>query len=323
MPRETRSGSSEAPDLSSKFQGSMIGSALGDAVGEMAFQYPEERALQSAMDRTAVWRYTDDTAMAIGLAESLEEKGTLDPQHLGEVFRRNFLREPWRGYASGPPTIFSMVERQGISYTEAAQRLFGGQGSLGNGAAMRIAPLGLFFYNDTDLYRHAGTSARVTHAHPVGMDGAAVQALAVAMAVRLDPLDPFPLEKVGNALAGFSRTPEIRGKMELVLRLVSEEASPREAARRIGRSVAVHESMPFAVYAFLSNPHSFEECLFCAIMNGGDRDTLGAMAGAISGAFLGIGAIPTVWRERLENRSHLAGLASGLAKTVAGRDSIV
>jgi poly(ADP-ribose) glycohydrolase ARH3 len=67
--------------------------------------------------------------------------------------------------------------------------------------------------------------------------------------------------------------------------------------------------MPFALYAFLGHPHSFEECLFCSIMHGGDRDTLGAMACAISGAYLGIESIPQTWKEKLENRFYIEGLA--------------
>jgi poly(ADP-ribose) glycohydrolase ARH3 len=174
-------------DLRSKFLGGMIGSALGDAIGELAFRYPERASLFPTLDRLHEFRYTDDTAMAIGLAESLIEKGRIDPQHLGRIFSENFEREPWRGYASGPPAIFIQVERRGITFTEAARGLFGGTGSLGNGAAMRIVPLGLFFHQHPDIYEQACASAQVTHAHPVGMDGAAVQALAVARATRLNP----------------------------------------------------------------------------------------------------------------------------------------
>ena len=111
----------------------------------------------------------------------------LDQQLVGDSFRANFRREPWRGYASGPPTLFALVERQGLPYTQAARSLFGGQGSFGNGAAMRIAPLGLFFHDAPDLYNQASASACVTHAHPLGIDGAAVLAWAIARAVKLFP----------------------------------------------------------------------------------------------------------------------------------------
>ncbi|MBC8493124.1 MAG: ADP-ribosylglycohydrolase family protein [Chloroflexi bacterium] len=64
----------------------------------------------------------------------------------------------------------------------------------------------------------------------------------------------------------------------------------------------------------LCHPQSFEACLFCAILNGGDQDTLGAMACAVSGAYLGVEAIPRAWQEKLENRQHLEDLAIRLVE---------
>jgi poly(ADP-ribose) glycohydrolase ARH3 len=299
-------------DLRAKYLGGMVGSALGDAIGELAFTVPKRERLLSNLDHVSEFRYTDDTAMSIGLAESIIKAKGINQQNLGDTFSANFQREPWRGYASGPPTIFSLVENLGISYTEAAREMFGGSGSLGNGAAMRIVPLGLFFHRAEDLYEVAALSAQVTHAHPVGMDGAAVQAWAVASAVKLDPQQAFPLEGFVQGLTDFARTPEIQTKMKLIQKLITEEVPPDAAADELGRSVAVHESMPFAIYSFLKYPKSFEACLFCAILHGGDRDTLGAMACAISGAYLGIEAIPHVWHQKLENRAHIEDLASEL-----------
>ena len=290
----------------------MIGSGLGDAIGELAFRSREEAVLRSRIAQERTLQYTDDTAMVIGLAESIVQVGELDPQHLGHTFRANYGREPWRGYASGPPTVFSMVRTLGLSYAEAAQTLFGGQGSFGNGAAMRIVPVGLFFHAAPDLYEQARLSASVTHAHPIGVDGAAVLAWAIARVVKLDPREPFPLEGFFQGLVDSARTPEVREKMTLAWSLVSDDVSPPEAAARLGRSVAVHESMPFALYAFLRHPQSFEDCLFCAILNGGDRDTLGAMACGVSGAYLGVEAIPRAYREKLENREYIESLARKL-----------
>jgi poly(ADP-ribose) glycohydrolase ARH3 len=308
-------------DLKKKFLGGMVGSALGDAIGELAFRGLGEVGLRSQVAQMDVLVYTDDTAMAIGLAESIAQVGGLDPQRLGDAFRANFRREPWRGYASGPPTVFSRVKRFGVSYAEAARSLFGGQGSFGNGAAMRIAPVGLFYHDAPDLYEKARQSAIVTHAHPVGVDGAAVLAWAIARAVRLDPREPFPVVDLTQGLVDSARTPEVRDKMALVRTLITENVPPPDAAKRLGRGVAVHESMPFAIYAFLRHPHSFEACLFCAVLNGGDRDTLGAMACAISGAYLGVGAIPPAWREKLENRGYIEGLAVRLVEMRGGYET--
>ncbi|GAF67560.1 unnamed protein product [marine sediment metagenome] len=301
-------------NIKTKYLGGMIGSALGDAIGELAFLYRKKEDLCAQLDRLKGFRYTDDSAMAIGLAESITKKGCLDQQDLGETFKNNFHKEPWRGYASGPPTIFSMVEQLGITYAEAAGTLFGGTGSLGNGAAMRVVPVGLFFHNSSDLYEMARMSAAVTHAHPVGIDGAAVQAKAIALAVKLDQREAFPSETFTNTLRDFAGTPEMKEKMVLVQESINANTTPPFAAEQLGRSVAVHESLPFALFSFLRHPKSFEDCLFCAILHGGDRDTLGAMACAISGAYVGIKAIPESWREKLENRSYIEDLAVRLSE---------
>lgn len=307
-------------NLTAKFLGSMVGSALGDAIGEMAFRLPDEAGLRAwiarldpASDPSACLVYTDDTAMALGLAHSLVQMGRVDEQHLGDTFRDNYRREPWRGYASGPPTLFRLVERHGLPYPEAARSLFDGQGSYGNGAAMRIAPLGLAFHDAPDLYEEARRSAIVTHAHPIGIDGAAVLACAVAQAVDLDPAQPFPAAQFAAELVHFARTSELRAKVEQVRSLLAGNTSPATAARMLGQSVAAHQSVPFALYAFLCHPNSFEDCLFSAILNGGDCDTLGAMACAVSGAYLGIDAIPTAWRARLEGGDEIEKLALALA----------
>jgi poly(ADP-ribose) glycohydrolase ARH3 len=302
-------------DRQAKFLGGMIGSALGDAIGELAFHRPTKAGLLSEVDRQEVLVYTDDTAMAIGLADSIVSVGGLDQQHLGDTFQINFSREPWRGYAGGPPTVFAWAEEYGISYADAARLLFGGQGSFGNGAAMRIAPLGLVFHDAPDLYEKARLSAEVTHAHPIGVDGAAVQARAVAQALALDPTQPFFADDFLRALLDAARTPEMEKKLVRVRRLLHQAAPPQQAAAVLGQGVAVQRSLPFALFAFLRNPRSFQECLFCAALNGGDRDTLGAMACAISGAYLGVDAIPRAWRAKLENREMIEGLARRLAGT--------
>jgi poly(ADP-ribose) glycohydrolase ARH3 len=95
---------------------------------------------------------------------------------------------------------------------------------------------------------------------------------------------------------------------------MNAQSPPSFAAEQLGRTVAVHESLPFALYSFLRHPKSFEDCLFCATLNGGDRDTLGAMACAISGAYLGIESIPQSWRQKLENRSYIEDLALKLSE---------
>ncbi len=298
--------------LNSKFQGGMFGCALGDAIGELAFSHRTSQSLKKAIQKISVLPYTDDTAMAIALAESIIRTGDINQQDIGDAFAENFYKEPWRGYASGPPTIFSLVKKSKISYVEAAKTLFGGNGSFGNGAAMRIVPVGLHFYDFPDLYDKAAFSAEVTHAHPVGKDGAAIQALAIALAVKQMPGNSIDTLTYIGELINKARTVEIKNKLQLVKSFLEKDVPPGEAIKKLGRSVAVHESMPFAIYSFLKYPQSFEECLMCAVLHGGDRDTLGAMAGSICGAYLGINHIPVEWLQKIENREYLTELANKL-----------
>jgi len=151
--------------LQSQFIGSLIGTALGDSLGE------------------GHGRYTDDTAMTIGVAESLIASRGFDADHMARTFARNHAVEPWRGYGFGPPMIFKMM-REGTPWQDAAQRLYPG-GSFGNGSAMRVAPVGLLYHDDlAKVAEVARQSSRITHTHPLGTDGAALQACAVALAVQ-------------------------------------------------------------------------------------------------------------------------------------------
>lgn len=299
-------------DLNAKFVGAMVGAALGDAIGEVAFQRTRKERLLAQIERLDTLTYTDDTAMAIALADHLTAIGDVNGQRLGDTFREHFEREPWRGYGPGPPAIFVRVAQSGIPYEAAARTLYNGQGSLGNGAAMRITPLALFFYDADALAEKARASAVVTHTHPVGIDGAVFQARAVTSAISRDPAENFDVVGFVEDLILFARTLEMRVKLEHVRTLIQGEASFAEAAQRLGLSVAVHESMPFALYCFLRHANDYRECLFAAILNGGDRDTMGAMAGAISGAYLGSDVIPSRWRNKLESRHAIETLAHRL-----------
>lgn len=312
--------------LEAKYIGCVIGGALGDSIGELAFRLPDKIKLMAILEKADALRYTDDTAMAIGLAQSLIEKGDVDSELLGKRFHENFLKEPWRGYASGPPTVFALVESTGMSYVEAAKTLFNGNGSFGNGAAMRVAPIALLYHVSPHLSEKAFASAEVTHSHMMAKHGAALQATAIDQALALDPAEPFSFQQFIDGLRVLRLTTKLHKKIELLQDLLESHTPCAQAIKVLGKSVAIHESLPFSIYAFLMHPKSFEECLFCAVMNGGDRDTLGAMAGAISGAHVGISGIPGEWQEKLENRELLQELALSLLEahcqlSIAEKDS--
>jgi len=291
-----------------KFIGAIIGSALGDAIGQMAFLLPEREALIDAIDKAQELIYTDDTAMSIALMEVVIEEGEVDCEKIGRNFSIHYKKEPWRGYASGPPTIFKMVENEGISYREASKRIYGGQGSYGNGAAMRIAPIGVYFHDSPDLYDIVRESAICTHSHPIGIDGAAVQAKAISIAFELDPNRGFSEMEFLNKIIEFSRTDEMKERLNLIGKALNERWDDKEALRAFGGGVSVLESLPFSLFCFLRYGNSFERCLWCSVLNGGDRDTMGAMACAISGAYVGIKNIRDDWKIKLENYSRIQEL---------------
>ncbi len=298
-------------DIEAKFLGGMIGSALGDAIGELFIAMRSKEEVMAELEWTHKLRYTDDTAMAIGIAQSLIEVGAIEERSLGDTFARNYREEPWRGYAVGPPSLFKRVE-EGGSYIAEAQTLFGGTGSFGNGAAMRIVPLGLYYHQSDHLEEEAALSAKITHTHPLGIDGAILQARAVAMAVNLEPEEEFSVANFCAELIDTVRTDEFCDQLTRVRRLLEDGASNAKAAESLGTSIEIHRSVPYAIFSFLNAPASFEKCLFGATAVGGDSDTIGAMAAGISGAYLGVDAIPESWREKLENHEMIAHRAREL-----------
>ena len=253
--------------------------------------------------------------MVLGTAESLINCGKVKSKHLWERYLTNYTLDPWRGYGNGPTGLFALVDEMSLPHKKALKKInevyFSGTGSYGNGGAMRINPVGLFF-SGKNIYKNVKKTVSLTHSHPVGIDGAAVLAEAVSIAKDLDPEIEFDRLSYLDELIDFSRTDEIKDKMISVKKLLENGSSEKEAADIIGRTTAVSESMPMAVYSFLKNPDSFTECLFTAVLNGGDADTVGAMACGISGAYLGINGIPFDWAGKLERREYIEALTDML-----------
>jgi len=281
----------EMNSLKSKFLGSCVGTAVGD-------QFGADGA-----------RYTDDTAMMIGVAESLIENKGFNQENMAQTFIKNYDAEPWRGYGFGPPIIFKMIQ-SGWSMKEAAEQLYPG-GSFGNGSAMRIAPIGLFYYDNPDQLRNiAYESSQITHSHSLGMEGAALQAYATALAVNTKPeqCDKYDLLKKLN---NFIKVDLYREKLENIEMLLKESAGKSRVIKELGNTIEAFNSVPISIYSFLANV-GFESALEYALSLGGDRDTISAMTGAIAGACYGIENIPENWKDKLENREYIEKLAEKL-----------
>jgi poly(ADP-ribose) glycohydrolase ARH3 len=202
--------------------------------------------------------------------------------------------------------------RQGQDHREAAEELFPG-GSFGNGAAMRVAPVGLLFHNDWDrVWEQARQSAMPTHVHPLAIEGAQLVALAVAIAV-----SGARIERL-NLLAELRcrcQTAPFRDRLDMAGRIQS-----REELALLGNGVPALYSVVTAITCFAFSPDSFEDVLTDAIFLGGDTDTIAAMACAMSGARLGIDGVPRLLLDRVEDgkkgRTYVAELAARLSQVL-------
>ncbi|MPY94656.1 MAG: hypothetical protein GEV08_16820, partial [Acidimicrobiia bacterium] len=297
--------------ITAKYCGALLGGAVGDGLGAPfeghAGPVPLRRL--AVVEREPVGlRHTDDTAMTIALAESLLEVGDVDEDHLAATLARRWKREPGRGYASGAATLFSRLGA-GEARQDVAPSLFGGDGSLGNGAAMRVAPVALLAGGDPHTAAWLGRrTARVTHTHPLGIDGAAVQAAAVAIALGQQPSERVDAEQFIGILTAEAHEPELVLKLHTVLDLL-RCSNPRVVASRLGAGVTAPEAVAAAIWSFLRHAGSYRAVVRGAIRLGGDTDTVASMAGALAGAHLGEHAIPASWRHRAEAADELLALA--------------
>jgi poly(ADP-ribose) glycohydrolase ARH3 len=293
------------------FKGSLIGCAIGDSLGS---EFEGTSEFVSTSDLAFSGRWTDDTHMMIGVTESLIENKGFDGRSMALTFIRHYEEEPWRGYGSGPPQVFKLI-KSGVSWKDASKRLFGGAGSLGNGAAMRAAPIGLLYHDDPIMLRLvAYDSSQITHAHESAKEGAAIESHAVAISVNTrlsrEPQETHPLD-ILSELKRFARGDVYRRKFDSMEELLTEP-SKSKVRSKLGNGVEASESVPTATYCFLRNINSFKEALLYAVSLGGDTDTIAAMTGAVSGAYHGLAAIPEQWRSALEQKDYIESLAEKL-----------
>ncbi|MEU9120364.1 ADP-ribosylglycohydrolase family protein [Streptomyces sp. NPDC048506] len=277
------------------------GLAYGDAFGERFFRMfrpPEEsRALIAA--RTAPpephWNWTDDTAMALELLAALEEHGEVVAPSLARRFAARYAADPGRGYGSGMHALLPRVAATPEEWAELATALFGGEGSLGNGAAMRVAPLGAWFHDDLDrAAEQAARSARVTHAHPQGVAGAVAVAVAAALSARGEAPAPAAVA---------DRTPDGPVRDGL-LRAAALPAAldPVRAAAELGNGsrIRADDTVPFALWCAARHPDDLESALWATASGFGDVDTTCAIVGGVVAARTGVAGLPEEWRRRRE-----------------------
>ncbi|WP_254507603.1 ADP-ribosylglycohydrolase family protein [Anatilimnocola floriformis] len=301
----------------SQFQGCLLGAATADALGapwegltaELIFEMgPADRIVQHESGETIY--YTDDTQMTMGIVETLVKCGAVDGDVLADRFVANY--HPDRGYGQGARALINEIAA-GADWRVAAAAMFGGQGSLGNGAAMRVAPIGVYFAADlTQVTKQAERSAEVTHQHPIGIDSARLLAVAAALATR-SAGKTFDRTFFLQQLRDVALTEEFQWQIDLALQL-----EPFQSLRSFGNSLEAHRSVMTSIMCFADSPNNYEQAISRAIGRGDDVDTLAEMTGGLVGARLGLEGVPQrLWgclEEHSQGRSYLLSLGEQLWK---------
>ncbi|BEQ14850.1 ADP-ribosylglycohydrolase family protein [Desulfoferula mesophila] len=289
----------------SRLAGAALGTMCGDALGMPVEGWSAARIarVHGRLDRMlpgrlAAGSYTDDSQMMIAILETLAQRGGLDPAYLARRFLARY--EPIRGYGG---RINALMHR--LAAGEPWDRV--ATDSWGNGGAMRVGVLGVFFAKDRESCRAAAlTQCRITHTHSRALAGAAAQVLAVRRAARLGSKGraPAPGRFVEHIAAQVENLDaHVAGRLRAMPPLpLGDEAAAREGlTRAYACDVSAAEAVPPALGAFLA-ARDPEQAMVLAVSLGGDADTIGAMAGAMAGAYWGLEALPAQWLEALENQ---------------------
>jgi ADP-ribosylglycohydrolase len=291
--------------------GLLLGQALGDALGfvveaqspEIASEYVERwmragRAPERSHPSYPFGQYSDDTQLARELLRSFQERRGWDPSAFASRVAQLFRDR--RDVGAGKGTRSAALRLlMGVPWSESGTAA----PYAGNGSAMRAGPLGLLFDNLDDVGRAARQQSRITHLDPRCAAGAAVVACAVWHAGKREPVDATSLL---TQLASCAEVDE-RSVAQAIRELADWVSLPPAAAARHvhesgldpahprwqGISAFVTPSLLWSLYAFLRSPDDYWETVCTAIWVGGDTDTMAAIAGAISGARLGVSGLPT------------------------------
>jgi len=323
--------------LEDRFEGCFLGLAIGDALGYptefLSFPEIQQRfGPEGILDlRGNPALHSDDTQLSMAMAKALLEAGGHEIEDFLAVFTRELVgwfRSPENDRSPGNTTIRACQNLE----TGAPWDRSGIPQSKGCGANIRVAPVGLYFFDQPSRLRlFSRASALVTHAHPTALVAAEVTAFCVSWAVQgvlpteyldriavlekssLDSWEPrfgeiweraqfnSPIEYLregwNQLLAGLRKVP----------RAVSE--NPPDICSVIGGGWVAEEALACALTCVLISPGDYSAAVRKGANNSGDSDSIASITGAISGALLGSDAIPKDWKKRVESRNRILELA--------------
>ncbi|KUN33146.1 hypothetical protein AQJ30_34945 [Streptomyces longwoodensis] len=285
---------------------SLRGLAVGDALGSQFFVPVNVPLLKLRELPSGPWQWTDDTEMACSVVAVLAGHGRIDQDALARSFAEHHDFD--RGYGPAVNRLLRLV-REGGDWRELSAALFNGQGSWGNGAAMRIAPLGAWYADDPEQATHqAEISAYPTHQHREAVVGAMAVAAAAALAAAPGG-PPTPESLLDGVIALVPRSAVGAGLRRARDMLDYGDAATVAAVLGCGRRTTAHDTVPFAVWSAARSLGGYEEAFWTTAQVGGDVDTTCAIVGGIVSAGRA-GAPPAAWAERTEALPEWAGVSA-------------
>lgn len=286
--------------------GALMGLAIGDALGA-PIQFMRRDTYEHVFGYTAGGTYqldpgywTDDTSMALCLAETLIEKNRYDPIDFGD----RLVRWVDEGYNSSLPKCFDIG--QTTLRAIGAYRRFGheecgvtGEWAGGNGSIMRLAPVPIFYQEDGRLADEISVSQGIlTHNHEVPNDGCRLLSAIILEGI-----------KTGDKDAALSsvETLHVADKISHVRNRDYEE-KVRDEIKSDGYVVSTLEAAMWSVW----KTNNFRDALLLAVNLGDDADTVGAVTGQIAGAIYGVDEIPKEWITDLAEGNRILNLGQQL-----------
>ena len=276
---------------------SLMGLSTGDAFGEQFFRFvaQEERLITTRTAPPGPWAYTDDTEMALAVVAMLRRLGGIEQDRLALDFAQGY--DPSRGYGPAMHRVLGALGA-GQPWRDVTRREFSGQGSWGNGAAMRVGPLGAYFAGDLDaVVEQARLSAEVTHAHPEAIAGAIAVAVAASLAWTGREAHSLPgRAEFLERLLPFVPESDVRSRLRKARDLPGDASVPfAVSVLGNGMGLSAPDTVPFALWCAGERLDDFEGALWLALSGGGDRDTLCAIVGSIVVLVTGAERIPASW----------------------------
>lgn len=332
-------------DLTQRVRGSLLGLAIGDALGHPTEFIGSVDAIRTKygplglvdfapLGGHPLGTFTDDTQMTIAVARALVRAGHRDVDALMTLMGEEFVAWAHHAENNRAPGGTCLAGCRELAH-RAPWRTAGVRGSKGCGAAMRAAPIGLYHHDDLDALVHVSAAqSSLTHRHPTAIASSVAAAAAVAHVIRSGTLDGI----VAFARACVERvTPalllEVGGDDELTAKLGvtemldfldrTEAALDQESddvCKLLGGAWVGEEAVATALWCALRANGDFRGAVLRGANSSGDSDSIACIAGSITGALVGASALPAAWAKNVEKTDLLTALADAIVRAKRSGD---